>query len=185
MYVGQQQASAGHDPVVTPFVFDPREQRSRLFEAEWQAITEEDRPAEFSDGRLDASKVDRLICIPMMIRLRRPGAFEVRVTVDVNLDGIVQRLTTSSVVECQRCLELSSSLITLPGSGRTREARCLCVTNISNIALQLTGVTYCGVEGKQVLQPNLSGIVLFTLLSPMATLNIARTMLQSQRVPWG
>ncbi|CDJ36792.1 uncharacterized protein EMH_0024900 [Eimeria mitis] len=86
----------------------------------------------------------------MFIRLRRSGSFDIRVTVDINLDDIIQRLTTTSAVNCQRCLNLSSSLISLPstGSGGPCEARRVNVTNASEIALQLTDVKFCGLENR-------------------------------------
>lgn len=164
MCAGGQQARACQGTIATPFVFDPREQRSKLSDPEWKSLAGEDISGDLPDGRsllsrLDKQWEDKVICVPILIRLRHSGTFEVRVTLDVNLDDVVQRLTASSTVKCERSLELSSSIITLPpaSSGEPREARCVNVTNVSNIPLQLTGAKLSGIEERGVSSPDETG----------------------------
>ncbi|CDI76176.1 hypothetical protein, conserved [Eimeria praecox] len=136
--------AGGRERVASPWVFDPREYRCQLSVAEWRALAGAD--AQDADEGLTSSEGVKVICVPMFIRLRRSGCFDVRVTVDINLDDIIQRLTTTSAVDCQRCLSLSSSLISFPSSGEGGpcEARQVNVTNVSGIALQLTDM--CGAQ---------------------------------------
>ncbi|KAL8433131.1 hypothetical protein ACSSS7_004108 [Eimeria intestinalis] len=137
--------SAGEPPVV-PFVFDMREQHSLLLDAErTSSLVEEDAAARScatpSNGTpLGSEQESIVVCLPLLIRLRRGGIFQVRVTLDVEVDEVAQRLTAASAVECQRALELYSRLVSLPlvRTGELRAARCLTLTNVSKIPLQLS-----------------------------------------------
>lgn len=148
----QQQAAAHQVSVAVPFVFELRGQRHKLSGAEWEAFARNHQPSDSLDKGLNESEQDRAVCIPMLVRLRRSGLFQLRISLDVTIDNIVQRLTASSEVECQRPLELSSSVITFPPaySGNLREAQCIDVTNVSELALQLTEVKAFNAEEMQV-----------------------------------
>ncbi|KAL8430706.1 hypothetical protein Efla_007572 [Eimeria flavescens] len=141
----RQHEAADGDPADVPFVFCPWEYRSMLSDVEWASFVEGDASTGTPGGSIaecssDREAEEKVVCVPMLIRLRRAGFFEVRVTLDVDVDDVVQRLTAASSVECQRSLELSSSLISLPvASGdEAREARCVTLTNVSEIPLELT-----------------------------------------------
>ncbi|CDJ51086.1 hypothetical protein, conserved [Eimeria brunetti] len=133
-------ATDGRERVASPWVFDPWEYRCKLSAAEWRTLAGGDGHETDRCEELNEPEGVKVVCIPMFIRLRRSGSFDIRVTVDINLDDIIQRLTTTSAVDCQRCLNLSSSLISLPstGAGGPCEARRVNVTNVSEISLQLT-----------------------------------------------
>lgn len=163
LYAEERELSGGQEGVASPWVFDPREYRRKLSVAEWRALVGEEGHDADGDDKLTASEETKIICIPMFIRLRRSGCFDIRVTVDVNLDDIIQRLTTTCAVNCQRCLNLSSRLVSLPATGTCGpcEARRVNVTNVSGIALQLTDLKFCAVEG-QSLPTDAAGMVAFS-----------------------
>ncbi|KAL8271930.1 hypothetical protein Esti_004054 [Eimeria stiedai] len=140
------ESSSAGGPAVVPFVFDLREQHSLLLDAERaSALVEVDASVDssvtsFSASPLNSDQESKVVCLPLLIRLQRAGTFQVRVTLDVEVDEVAQRLTAASAVECQRALQLFSSLVSLPlvCTGEARAARCLTLTNVSKIPLQLS-----------------------------------------------
>lgn len=140
-----------------------------LHDAEWATLLEgtcflADREDQLQECGLDEPCEGKIVCIPMFIRLRRAGSFKIGVTLSVTLYDVTQRLVAASTVECQRSLELSSSVLSVPeargdGSGG---ARCIILKNISKLCLQLTDAQVAGVEKAQGCSPDVSGIVYST-----------------------
>ncbi|KAL8455761.1 hypothetical protein Emag_000335 [Eimeria magna] len=156
------ESSSAGEPAVVPFVFDLREQHSLLLNAEKAlSLVEEgssvDNPSSSGSPR-GSEQESKVVCLPLLIRLRRAGIFQVRVTLDVEVDEVAQRLTAASAVECQRALQLYSTLVSLPSacSDEARAARCLTLTNVSKIPLQLSTAKLASAE-EQGGQPDLSG----------------------------
>ncbi|OEH80139.1 hypothetical protein cyc_02518 [Cyclospora cayetanensis] len=157
---GQETANSDREAAPAfPLVLDLSDQQCNFVHANAEAGSNNEQPEDAlaQGGRRDASRGgNKVFCIPMLIRLRRAGTFEICVTVDVAADGIIQKLTTRSVVECQRSVEASFTAVSFPlveKGGRPRDARCISITNVSSLPLQLTSVELLGLAEHDIRAP--------------------------------
>ncbi|KAL8449799.1 hypothetical protein Emed_002762 [Eimeria media] len=148
-------SSSAGEPAVVPFVFDLKEQQSLLLDAE-KALSlveegaSEDDPSSSGSPR-GSEQESKVVCLPLLVRLRRAGMFQVRATLDVEVDDVAQRLTAASAVECQRALQLHSTLVSLPSActDEARAARSLTLTNVSKIPLHLSTAKLTSAEAEE------------------------------------
>lgn len=83
-----------------------------------------------------------LFCLPLLIRFRRVGRFEIRINTDLDLQTTAQRSMVLSVINCQRPLTLRCFRMPVPiaFAGKTQEFYNIKLENVSDSELYLDGV---------------------------------------------